>query len=555
MHPFVILLNLAGAIMLLLWAVRMVRTGVERAYGTTLKNTLRGAKRGYLGIALAGAILAVVLQSSTAVGVLTAGFAATGILSTGLGIAALLGADFGSALVVKILSFDLSWLVPFLFLVGATLFLKFEARTIRQLGRIILGVAFIILSLGMVGSATEPLRESVLLPQFIGYLRDDVLTAFALAALLAWAMHSSVATVLLFVAFAGKGLLPMEVALPMILGANLGGAIIPVWLTRNMSEKARRIPLGNLLFRGVAAIITLLAIISFELPLRRLGSTPGAAAVNFHLLFNGLLVLLALPLVDVVQRLVTLLLPDNVPARNAESLIGQPASALDRATLNSPALAIASAKRELLRMGETVETMYSPVMDLLDGGDLEQIARIRALDEQVNRRHSDIKLFIAETRRGTLTDDEVRRGIEVTDFAINLEHIGDLIAKTLLKAADKKARHSLEFSPEGLEEMCTLHARVQANMQMALNVLISGDIESARQLATEKEEMRRLERDSHERHLTRLQSGNPESIETSDMHLEIVRALKEINSLLVSITYPILTESGHLLQSRLTRAG
>jgi len=178
MLPVAFLIHLAGAVMLLLWAVRMVRTGVERAHGTRLKAALRGAKGGTAQMAVVGMVLAVVLQSSTAVGILAAGFVTSGILTVSTGIAALLGADLGSALVVKILSFDLSGLIPFLLLVGATMFLKFEARAVKQSGRIVLGIAFILLSLQMVGQATEPLRDSSLLPGMMGYLRGDPLTAF-----------------------------------------------------------------------------------------------------------------------------------------------------------------------------------------------------------------------------------------------------------------------------------------------------------------------------------------------------------------------------------------
>jgi phosphate:Na+ symporter len=486
------------------------------------------------------------------VGVLAAGFATSGILTVATGIAALLGADLGSALVVKILSFDLSGLIPFLLLVGATMFLKFEARTVRQTGRIILGIAFILLSLKMVGEATEPLRDSAALPGLIGYLQGDPLTAFVVAAVIAWVVHSSVATVLLFVTFAASNFLPLEVALPMVLGANVGGGVIAVWLTRGMELEARRIPLGNLIFRGTAAVLALSLLQIVELPIHYLGATEAVQLVNFHLAFNLVLVLVAVPIVGPMARLTAALLP--LPAVEADHSAPDPmASMLDRNSVKLPSVALASAKRELLRMGETVATMYRPVMELMDGGNLEQIARVRAMDDQVNRKHTDIKLFIAEVNRGDLTEREIRQGNDLTDFSINLEHIGDIIAKSLLTLAEERAKKNLHFSPEGWAEMCDMHARVEANLQLALNVLISGDIESARQLAKEKESMRKLERESHDRHLERLRAGHATSVATSDIHLETVRGLKEINSLLVTVAYPILTESGHLLQSRLTQ--
>ncbi len=548
MHPILILLHLAAAVMLLLWAVRMVRTGVERAWGGALRAAMRQARGGTPGMAAAGAALAIVLQSATAVGVLAAGFAASGIIGIGPGIAALLGADLGSALVVKLLSFDLSELVPVLMLAGATMFLKFQNRQVRQIGRVVLGIAFILLSLRLIGQATEPMRESAVLPQIANYLKGDPLTAFVMAALLAWGLHSSVATLLLFASFAAGGVLPAEAAAPMVLGANLGGGLVAVWLTRGVGLPAWRIPLGNLIFRGIACLLALIVLQFVPDAMERLGTGSAVQLVNFHVLFNLCLLLGSLPFVGPMERLTALLWP--VTAEDAEAASPY-RSALDRSATIRPTLALASAQRELLRMGETVETMLAPVMDMLEVGDPRQITRLRAIEDEVNRRHSDIKMFIAQVNRGQLTEDEARRGLELAGLAIDFEAIGDIIAKNLLTMAEEKARLRLRFSKEGWAEMNALHARVMANLQIGLNLLISGDLESARQLVTEKAVLRRMERDSHDRHLTRLRNGAPETLDTSDMHLEVVRALKEINSLIVKVAYPILTERGHLLDSRL----
>ncbi len=548
MHPFLIVIHLAAAVMLLLWAVRMVRTGVERGWGAELRAAMRGAGGGVTGMALAGMALAVVLQSATAVAVLATGFAASGLIGAGVAIAAVLGADLGSALVVKLLSFDLSELIPILVLVGATMFLKFEHRQVRQVGRVVLGIAFILLSLRMVGEATEPLRESAALPQVARWLAGDPLTAFGVAALLAWGLHSSVATLLIFASFAAGGLLPTEAAAPMVLGANLGGGLVAVWLTRGAALPARRIPLANLIFRGAGAVVVLMALPL--LPLDRLGTGAGVQLVNFHVLFNLGLLIVSLPFVGVMDRLTARLWPTP---EDTGAAAGAYRSALDRGAIGRPNLALASARRELLRMGETVEAMLRPVMDALESGDARQIARLRAMDDEVNRRHTDVKLYIAEVNRGLLSEEEARRGLELAGLAIDFEAMGDLVAKNLLAQADDKARARLRFSDDGWRELNALHARVIANMQIAMNLLVSGNVESARELAAEKAVLRRMERDCHDRHLARLRGGNSQSIETSDIHMEVVRALKEVNSLLVKVAYPILDEGGHLLETRLAQ--
>jgi phosphate:Na+ symporter len=553
MHFMFILLQLAGAIMLLLWAVRMVRTGVERAHGAVLREALRSATKGRLKAATAGTVLAILLQSATAVAVLAAGFAATGVLTVSGGLAVMLGADVGSALVVQALSFDLSWLVPLLLFFGATMFLKFEARIVKQTGRTLLGIAFILISLHMVGEATAPMRHSALLPMAVDYLRSDPVTAFGAAALFTWLIHSSVASVLLFMSMAAQGVLPAEVALPMILGVNLGAGLVAVGLTRGQAIEARRIPVGNLIFRATAAVAILVALQLIELPMAWFGENAARQVVNLHLAFNLALLVLCLPFTGPMERLVTLILPDAPAGTESFDLMSRRVSALDRSVIKMPSVALASATREVLRMAEVVEIMLRPVMDLFDSGDRARVEQVRKLDEEVNRAHTDIKLYIAEVNRGTMSQEEARRGIELTDLAINLEHAGDIIAKNLLVLAQEKNDKRLSFSKEGWSELTALHDRVLANMQIAMNVLVSGDLDAARQLVVEKERMRKLERESHERHLKRLQSGTPQSIETSDIHLEAVRALKEFNSLLVSVAYPILTQSGDLLESRLAK--
>lgn len=551
MHLSAILLHLAGATMLLLFAVHMVRSGMENAYGGVLRSMLGAARQGHGRAAAGGTAAAILLQSSTAVAMLACGFAANGILAAPTGLALLLGADLGSALVVRVLSFDLGWLVPVCLFAGGVLHLKFSGRRTREIGRMVLGIGFVLLSLRLIGTATAPLRDGAMLPSFSGYLAEDYVTAFLVGALFTWLIHSSVAAILMVATFAGQGLVSLEAAVPLVLGANLGGGLIAFWLSRGMPHAAQRIPIGNLFFRATASLVALALVETTAPPIAALGSGPADALVNFHVLFNVALVLAGLPFVAMMTRLIGRLLPDAETKATSDDPLQNRVTALDRSVIATPRLALASATRELLRMGELVEVMVRPVMDLLRAGERLEITRVRDIDNAVNQAHTDIKLYLAEVNRGTMTTEEASRSIELTDFAINLEHAGDIIAKNLLVLAEERAEKNWRFSSEGWAELIDLHAQVVENMHLSLNVLISQDPPSARQLVLEKEKMREMARYTHDRHLRRLQSGTPESIETSGMHIEIARGLKEINSLLVTVAYPILTRSGDLLTSRL----
>lgn len=554
MNSAAVLLHLAGAVTLLVWAERQVRTGVERAYGAELRNVIRRASGGRLSLVGVGAAVAALLQSSTAVAMLVAGFSTTGFIAGGAGLSLMLGADVGSALVVAMLSLDLGWLTPLLLTVGGWMFLKGEARRIKQAGRVLMGIALILVSLRMMSEATAPLRHSEALPAIVGFLGNEYVTAFLLGALFTWLIHSSVAAILLFAALAAQGVLPMEAGIPLVLGSNVGSGLIAMGLTRDSTREGRRLPLGNLMFRMAGAAVAMIVWRLLPLPPDPFGLTMGQQTVALHLAFNGALAVLGLPFTSGVAWLVKLLLP-SVANEGIDHPLARRERALDRTVMDSPRLALASASRELLHMGEVIEVMFAPVMGLFETADPVEVDRLRRLDDLIDNAHSDTKLYLAELNRGPLSEEEAGRSVEITGYAINLEHIADLISKDLLGLVEKRHLKSITFSPEGWAEINRMHDRVLANMRLAMNVLVSGDAESARQLVEEKDLMREIERNSREAHLRRLQSGVQESIDTSDMHLEAIRALKQINSLLALFAYPILIGSGELLESRLLRSG
>ena len=550
MTILMIILHLAGAIALLLYSVRMVRTGVERASGPALRRAIADPKRGWLASAAVGMVIAVFLQSSTATAVLASGFAASGLVQATSGLALLLGADVGTALVVQFLSFDLVWLIPLLLATGGWLFLKIEARGAKQLGRIFLGVALILVSLRMIGEATVPLKQNPFMPLLAGYLADDMITAFVAGAVVTFLFHSSVASVLMVAAFTAQGVLAIDASVSIILGANAGGGLLAVWLTRTSGREARLLPIGNCLFRVLGSLAALALFWLVDVPLNEVGDAPARQAINVHLLFNLALLVICLPFVGLVAKLVEAMVPEPDDAV-AEDVRLRPATALDRSVIGSPELALASATRELLRMSEIVEVMIRPVMEFYETGNKEEVERIRKLDNEVNEVHTNIKLYVAEVNRGELSAEDAERGIELTSFTINLERASNIVSKNLLDLVIKKHKKQLKFSDEGWAELTNLHDRVMANMQLALNVLVSGDVDSARQLMAEKDRMRRLERESHDRHLVRLRAGTETSIDSSDIHLETVRALKEFNSLIASVAVPILSRSGLLRDTRL----
>lgn len=540
-------LQLCGAIALLLWAVRLIRTGVERGFMANLRAGISKAGRSARTAGFGGAVAAFGLQSSTAVVLLIVSFVGSGALAPAAGLAVVLGADVGSALVAQVLVRPVGDLIPILFCVGVPLFLKAEARTAREAGRIAIGLALVFISLEMLRSATGPLKESILVEIALAYLSSDLVSGFFLGALLAWLMHSSVAAVLTLVTFVGAGLLSVEAAAAIVMGANFGGALIPYALTRSAPRQSRLVVLGNILLRGGGAGLVVLGLGVFKPDLSLLGGQPMQQVLNLHLAFNLGIALLALPVVPAVLRLLENLLPEAA-AQKAPADV----SALDETALGNPDQALACASREVLKMGETVRGILSLSLGLYRNWDADTAHAIEIREQQIDGMHFRIKLYIARLQQGQLSESQSRQAMDMATFANSLEEAGDQISTNMLELAQQMHNRGFEFSDKGWQELTEFHEQVVGNSQLALNVLMTRDEDSALGVVEAKDRLRKLEKTMQISHLERLRRGNPASIETSNLHQETIRSLKQVNTSFSIMAYPIAEEAGALLSSRLT---
>ncbi|MDX6750801.1 Na/Pi cotransporter family protein [Geminicoccaceae bacterium 1502E] len=536
-----VLLAVGGGVALLLWGVRMVRTAIGRAFGAELRRVLAVCGRNrFLGFG-AGLGVTAVLQSSTATALIVASFAGRGLIATVPALAVMLGADVGTTVAAQILSLPVQMFSPALVLAGVVLFMATSAARPRNMGRLLLGLGLMLLALRQIVAATEPLRDSQGLATILEMLHGEGLIAILVAAILTWLAHSSLAVVLLVMSLSASGVLPLEVALALVLGANVGGALAPVMATAGTAPPARRAPMGNLLMRLAGAVVALPLLPLIQPLLAHLSEAPARQVVNFHTGFNLAVALLMLPLIDLVARLVERLYPEAEAAEDPS----RPRH-LDQAALDSPADALACAAREAMRMGDHVERMLERTMRVFETDDARLAREVESEDDVVDALHEAIKLYLAQLNRQELDGRQGARSVEILVFTTNLEHAGDIIDKNLMELAAKKIRNKLRFSPAGLAEIREFHALILENLRRSLNLFVSGDVELARELVSRKVVVRAAERDATQRHLERLGAGRPETIQSSSLHLDILRDLKRINSHLTSVAYPVLERTGEL---------
>jgi len=542
----IFLLNLFGAAALLLWGLRMVRTGVLRAYGAQLRQSLSKATGNRFTAFLSGLGITCLLQSSSATALLSASFASRGLVTTAGALAVMLGADLGTSLVAQAYSFKVGWISPLLIIIGWVMFNKFEDSKVKDLGRAIVGLGIALLGLHLITEAAEPVRDAPLLPQILQVMSDAPVFGVLVGAALTVLSTSSLAVVLLVISFMAKALVPVDLGLALILGANLGSAVMPILATSGEPPEARRVPIGNLIFRvvGVALAVPLISVVQPYLAL--LEAAPARQALNYHVAFNLALAVIFIWFTAPIARLTARLLPDQAVTDDP----GKPRY-LSQGPVDQPTIALANAGREALRMGDLVGQMLRQSLAVFRSDDRRLIKQVSDIDTQVDRLNEAIKLYLTGVSRELMDPNDQKRVVDLITFITNLEHIGDIVDKNLMELAAKKVKYQLKFSPEGTRELDEIHERLTHNLELAMNVFVSGDIKLARQLFAEKQIFRELERNAAENHLERLRSGRIESMQTSSLHLDILRDLKRINSHLAIVAQPILESVGELSPSRL----
>ncbi|RVU38031.1 Na/Pi cotransporter family protein [Hwanghaeella grinnelliae] len=540
------IINIVGSVALLLWGIRMVRTGVTRSFGAELRRVLSLSAKNRVTGFLTGLAAAAAVQSSTATAMIVSSFAGQGLIGGVAALAIVLGADVGTTIVVQLLSFDIKWISPLFLALGVFTFLASEKARHKNLGRIALGFGLVLLALKQIVLSSAPLRETETVSLLLQPLSAEPLLAILVVALLTWFSHSSVAIVLLIATFAASQVISTQAAFVMVLGANLGGAFTAFVMTLQSPVASRRVTTGNLFMRG-CGVLAALPLIPYAMPyVAMMGGDHVRAVANFHLMFNLALAVAFLPLLSLVDPLVRRLVPERPDRDDLQS-----PKYLDSGALESPTVALSCAARETLRMGDEVREMLQSTLQVFVTNDDTLRKEVERSDDLVDRLHEAIKLYLTSLSQQEMDAPESKRCVEILSFTTNLEHIGDIIDKNLMELAAKKIKGQTLFSTDGAREIDEFHQRIIANLDLAMSVFMSGDLNLARQLIREKSEIRHVEQRFTDNHFARIGEGRPESIASSSLHLDVLRDLKRINSHLTSVAYPILERAGELADSRL----
>ncbi|MDR2112950.1 MAG: Na/Pi cotransporter family protein [Candidatus Accumulibacter sp.] len=533
-----------GAAALLLWGVRMARTGVMRVYGAQIRRVLPRVLNKRAVALLTGAGAATILQSSIAVAVFTSGLAAVGAIPVVDGLILLLGADAGSAVVAALLTLNLKALWPLLMFAGYLMHSIYSDTDspFKQFGRVCLGIAMILIALTFMSQVSAALAASDLIRVLVSSLGDELFIAVLLFAIMTWLAHSSIAILLFWASLVQAGITADSgLILAAVLGINLGNAAPPIVMTWNQAAAARRIVVGNGLFKltGVFACFAGLSLI--ERLYDVLPGAPSFRVVLLHILFNCALIAVFTGLARPAARFLERLFAE--PARAAGEIGPKYIPGKTEGGGKIDLLPVTALSREVLRILGTVQTMLEMTLAMLLSGNGDKAPEIARMEEKVNVLFKAVRAYAVDLTRQGVDDPELRRITALLRYTASLENAGDVICKTMIGIPDEMKKNGKRFSEAGKEELDRLFCFLIGNTHLAAEVVMAWQPATAGVLVQRKRDFKSMCRDSSRRHIDRLSQGVSDALESSSAHLDLIADMRWINTQVASIGYDVLPAS------------
>jgi phosphate:Na+ symporter len=532
-----LLIVLFGGMALLLYGMQLTGEGLQRAAGARLRQILTHLTANRVSAALTGAGVTALIQSSTATTVMLIGFVQAGLLTLHQAMGIILGADIGTTFTVQLLAFKVYEYAPLLVGLGFGVLFFTRRRLFKDLGQAVLGFGLIFLGLKLMIEGMEPLKGSTLVAQVLLAFAESPVLGIAAAAVFAAVVASSAATIGLAIALAAHGLLPLAGAIPLVLGANIGTCATALAASMGSSTEAKRVAVAHIGFKLLGAAVVLPFLGGFVDLAEMSASELPRQIANAHTFFNVGISLLFLPFQGLAARIITAAVPER-PEEDARFRTRY----LDERFADQPSLAIGQAQREALRMADIAQGMLRDAGQVFRSGSQELLEDVERRDDQLDYLEREIKLYLTRLARHTMTEDLSRREIALLGFIGNMENIGDIIDKNLMELARKKLYQGRRFSEPGEAELTEFHGHVSKNLERAIVAFASGDRGLAQEVLEQRTVIRQRERELRQSHLDRLRAGLAESVETSEIHLDVLTNLKRVNSHVTAVVYPILEQ-------------
>lgn len=524
--------GLVGGLAVFLFGMDILTRALKQVAGNSLKSILAGVTRNrFLGL-LAGASVTAIIQSSSVTTVLLVGFISAGLMTTAQSVAVIFGANIGTTITAQILAFNVTALALPVLSLG--FFISFAARrkSTREYGRVLLGLGMVFFGMAIMSDAMRPLRSY---QPFLDFMlsMDKPLLAMLVGAAFTALVQSSSATTGILIVMAGQGVIGLEAAVALALGANIGTGVTAALAAIGKPVEAVRAAAVHIIFNvlGVAiwiGFVDQLAAVARELTPAD-GSLSGAGGIprqlaNVHTFFNVANAFLFLGFTSQITRFVEWLVPERKERAEPEFA----ARHLDPKFLAVPAIALDAARLEILHLGHLVHDLVAAAIPTVTTGSPVQIDRLRVMDRPVDLLHREIVDYLRQISLGSLPSQQSDLLLALFRIANDLEHIGDLVSVSLVTSARKRMDENVVISPATAAVIAELHSEVLEALGGALAALENQDSEAAEEVRARKAGFTRLIERIASHEVDRLRAAAPRRLHTYTREIELTETLDDM---------------------------
>ncbi|SHJ04365.1 phosphate:Na+ symporter [Geosporobacter subterraneus DSM 17957] len=535
-----IVFELLGGLGLFLYGMTIMGDGLEKTAGDKMKKIIEVLTNNRIIAVIVGALVTMIIQSSSATTVMVVGFVNAGIMTLTQATGIIMGANIGTTITAQIASLNISAIAPIAVGISVAVWMFSDNKKTKNAAEIFIGFGILFIGMDFMKDAVKPLRgyegfTHMLLSFGKPTITDSILAILAGFGITAIVQSSSASTGLL-IALASEGLLPIEAAMPIVFGTNIGTCVTAMLSSIGANRTAKRAAFIHFLFNIIGTIIFMIFFRGLTINLVKSISPDSAARqlANAHTLFNVTNTIILLPFASILVRFANRI----IPKKDYEDLEIKGIRYLDDRILETPSIAMVQVIKETLNMGDLALESYQKSMEAFFKKDEKLAHEVFKLEKIVNSMERSIAEYLVKLSNTSLSAEQH----EIVDGLINtindIERVGDH-SDNLAELAIYAIEHEIEFSEQAVQELSHMHERVVKSYNQSILALRTGDMNIAKKVAEREGEIDLMEKTLRANHIARLNRQSC-SAEAGVVFLDIISNLERIGDHASNIALAVL---------------
>lgn len=496
-----IALPVLGGLGLFLYGMNLMGIGLQKAAGDRLKKLIEVLTNNRLMGVIVGALVTMIIQSSSATTVMVIGFVNAGLMTLAQAAGVIMGANIGTTVTAQLIAFNLTDFAPIAVAVGVGIWIATSKKKAKSIAEILIGFGILFMGMDMMGSGLKPLADMPVFTNIMISLKNPILGMLVGLGLTA-IIQSSSASIGLLQALAGQGLVQMDVAFPILFGENIGTTTTALISSIGANKTAKRAAVIHFLFNLIGTII-FMTILRHPIEFLVTKISPldvKRQIANAHTLFNLINVIIQLPFANLLVKIAQAIVPGD------DKLEVQEAKFLDPRIIETPSIALGQVKKEILRMGSLALDNLNKVRYAFVEERYENIDLVLEQEQKINRLQREITDYLVMLSNAPISDEEHKRVNIFYNIINDIERVGDH-AENIAELAMERRDNNFPFTDQAIGELHEIFDKVSEAFQQALEAFKSNNEALAKGVLKLEDEVDILERQNRANHIERLNKG------------------------------------------------